>query len=243
MLAILSVTIRGGDACNIIEHQLLPPSLFQGVWDPRLRAQWSRQRRRCAHPEVYVPLLRRFVDEGIGRGVAVDQLLLATDYVDATGLLEARFPGRVVSRAFDRVQLLAPRRAPLMQQWIEFRASNLSSDVPVATLEDLRMLTHGRALVASMFSSFATLAWNLMSAHHGEEVPYASVDSCVPHLDVWPSLAGTTNDERERRGLPTFTAEVHRGGPTWSSSGGRSSAYPRYRATRGGADRRERAEG
>jgi len=59
-------------------------------------------------------------------------------------------------------------------------------------------------------------------------VPFVSVDGCVPHLEVWPEFEGTTNDEREQRGLPTFTAEVHRGGPRWT--GQRSSTYPRYAA-------------
>ena len=45
---------------------------------------------------------------------------------------------------------------------------------------------------------------------------------------MWPQFEGTTNDDREQRGLPTFTAEVHRGGPRWT--GQRSSTYPRYAA-------------
>ena len=238
----VSVAVRGGDACDVVEHVPLSPRYFQGTWDPVIRTSWSRQRRHCAHADVYVEMLRARLPSLLPRGAALDTILLATDDHDAAARLPAALaaattpfgaridaPPRVWVRPFDRMQLAHGRlvgpRARTMRQWVEHRRG-LNADVATSVLEDLRLLARGAALVASLCSSLATLAWNLIVAARGEEVPFASVDGCLPHLEVLPRHRGTTNDERERRGLPTYTAEVHRGGPEWR--GVRSSWYPRY---------------
>ena len=240
--AAISVAVRGGDACDVVESTRLSPTLFQGVWDARLRTRWSKQKRHCAHPTVYLDALRELLARRPPAvGGPVGSVHLATDSAEAAAAFAREAPAlgvRVHQRQWNRSKLtmvgggargrttLADRK----KRWIEFR-DDLDPSVVVSALEDLRMLALGKALVGSMCSSFHAMAWNLAVAVQGALVPYESVDGCVPHLDVWPSLAGTTNDDREPRGLPTFTAEVLRGGPLWVG-GGRSSRYPFYDAPR-----------
>ncbi len=235
----VSVAVRGGDACDVVEMGRLSPTLFQGMWDPRLRTRWSQQKRRCAHPVVYLEALRLLLRRLRG---PVGSIELATDSADAALMFarEAATLGAPVhQRPWNRSKLSLVAHEPhgrggrretladRKRRWIEFR-DDLDASVVVSALDDLRVLARGAAFVGSMCSSFHAMAWNLAVALRGEVIPYESVDGCAPHLDIWPSLAGTTNDQREPRGLPTFTAESLRGGPSWDVGGGRSSRFPYY---------------
>ena len=246
----LSVAVRAGDACDVVRMQPLTPPyeskrLFQGMWDPRLRTAWSRQKRRCAHHSVYGRLAIGLLDDfranatmhatysTHARSRRVRTTLLASDSDEAEAHFRqmargapdaaaggaasaARLPPVRTSRDhYNRSQMRNRRGGRTMDQWIEYR-EDLGADVPVSALEDLRLLAQGSMMVASMCSCFATLAWNLLVAERGIEVPYASVDSCAPHLEVWRGLEHTINDERERTDSgPTFASEIARGGPLW----------------------------
>ena len=238
----VSVAVRGGDACDVVEMGRLSPNLFQGVWDPRLRTRWSQQKRHCAHPVVYLEALRLLLRRLARLHRPVGSIELATDSAEAARMFarEAAALGAPVhQRPWNRSKLAVAAHelhgrggghltlADRKRRWIEFR-DDLDASVVVSALDDLRVLARGSVFVGSMCSSFHTMAWNGAVALQGEVVPYESVDSCAPHLDVWPSLAGTTNDQREPRGLPTFTAETLRGGPLWNVGSGRSSRFPYY---------------
>lgn len=49
-------------------------------------------------------------------------------------------------------------------------------------LADIRHLSAGHVFIGSTCSFFSRLAWNLMVARHGRDIPYVSVEACSPHL-------------------------------------------------------------
>ena len=111
------------------------------VWrryDPKLRAAWSRQRRHCAHPSVYLGLLPLPT-----AALSIDTILLATDDDEAAAAfpqaaaLRTHARRTTIVRAFNRSQLAHRRVRKTMNQWIEHRDA-LSSDVLVSALEPIR---------------------------------------------------------------------------------------------------------
>ena len=102
----------------------------------------------------------------------VDTVFLATDDVDAVHIFST-VHGLVV-HSMDRENLKHGRG------WIENRFDLNITDVTVSTLTDLRMLSHGHVLIASMCSYFARLAWNMMVARHEHNIPWHSTENCLP---------------------------------------------------------------
>ena len=182
----VSVHVRGGDACDAMEFEPMNNTWTWGRWELVGRAM----RGHCVHPTVHAAYVQKLVQRLSDRGIKVDAILFATDSDKAQKCFAAVFPGsgsspRLVSRAFDR-KATANRKwkQDSASQWIEFRDFDnaTGADVTASVFEDLRMLAQGHVMVGTMCSNLAALAWNLMVGHHRWNVPFISLDACVPQI-------------------------------------------------------------
>ena len=181
----ISVHVRGGDSCD----EVIMAPVSRGAFHIKRITNGSCNEfgrigasgrigglcfvRTCVHPSVHRRLLREQMQRFEGK---VDRVLLATDEASALALF-SDVPGLLV-RSMDRAQL------SYGNGWVERRRTrglNLT-DLSVSTLEDIRHLSAGHVFIGSTCSFFSRLAWNLMVARHGRDIPYVSVEACSPHL-------------------------------------------------------------
>ena len=71
----LSVHVRGGDACDVVEHSTLNGSLLWGQWDGK-RDKFNNPlkfvRRHCVHPRVHLRVVQQLLAYLHSKSVAVD---------------------------------------------------------------------------------------------------------------------------------------------------------------------------
>ena len=112
---------------------------------------------------VYIKLLRK---------MNCDEILAASDSLNALKAIEAAFPKRVTYINTSRSVY------EYGKGWIENR-KDLKDDYVIRTsLADLRLLLGGNKFVIGKCSYFSRAAWMAASFSHGHWLPYHSVDEC-----------------------------------------------------------------
>ena len=111
----------------------------------------------------------------------------ASDSAMAVSLITAAFPERIEYNVMDRsgyeptsstVQH-SNKKGTRWQRYIEFRnASDVTSDMVVGSLEDVRLLSKGDAFVGAACSSFLRAAYLTAAFRLGYYPPLRSVDEC-----------------------------------------------------------------
>lgn len=201
----VSVHVRGGDACDVMEYETMNNTWQHGRWEVLIPGRHGKMRGHCVHPSVHLLHVQELVQRLHSSGFSVDAVLLATDMAEATSCFQAAFQSqtaprnpahptpRLVVRAFNR-QATANKawnqRAGMpgqpSDQWIEHRTfgEQEGADVAASMLEDARMLAQGHIVMGTMCSNMASLAWNLAVAHSGWRVPYVPLDACIPDIET-----------------------------------------------------------
>lgn len=182
----ISVHVRGGDSCD---HRInttgTVPAFRVAHYDNcgefgRITSRHHTTKhpancfsRSCVDASVHYRMLQDLMQR-LGGLHKVDKVFLATDDVDAVRIF-SNVRGLVV-HSMDRENLRYGHG------WIEKRVDLNITDVTLSTLTDLRLLSNGHVLIASMCSYFSRLAWNMMVARHEHDIPWYSTEKCLPHL-------------------------------------------------------------
>ena len=184
---ILTVHVRGGDACNIVSYERLDTRYLHGMWVHANVSSWWDQRRVCVHASYYVRVAKRLI-----RTHSFERVELLTD--EPTAILAfTQDPQLSTVTSFVRRDMsdFVPT-SNNTHGWYDFK--KMSPTFMMSAVEDVRRASKGTFLLASMCSMYASLIYNAMVVFHAITLPFESVDSCSPYLAPWTNAHPVTNE-------------------------------------------------